>query len=165
MDQCPHGDSAEPQQGCVCRAQLRAGLTHEGRFPLQQHQPQLWQPWDEAQSQVTQREHRRARPWGQVSTEQLCPNPRLTASGRGAGGSTPEGCMYTSPVPCLQGWEMWVPREALLPRQHQPMTQLCVKCLAQLTRGTWRRQLRQLFPAPRANIPIKWPTKYFLSFL
>lgn len=36
----PHGDSAEPQLGCVCRAQLRAGLTHEGRFPLQQHQPQ-----------------------------------------------------------------------------------------------------------------------------
>lgn len=121
MDLCPHGDSAEPQQGCVCRAQLRAGLTLEGRFPLQQHQPQLWQPWDEAQSQLTQREYRRARPWGQVGTEQLCPKPRLTASGRGAGGS-----MYTSPVPCLQGWEMCIPREALLPWQHQPHdTALC----------------------------------------
>lgn len=59
--------------------------------------------------------------WGQVGTEQLCPKPGLTASGRGAGGSR-----YTSPVPCLQGWEMWIPREALLPWQHQPHdTALC----------------------------------------
>lgn len=114
MDLCPCRDSAEPQPGCVCRAQLRAGLTHQGRFPLQ-----LQQPW-EAQTQLTQRECRRARPWGQVGTEQLCPKPGLTASGRGAGGSTPGGCMHTSPVSCLQGWEMCIPRKVLFPWQHQP---------------------------------------------
>lgn len=75
----------------------------------------MWQPWDEAQCQLTQREHTRARPWGQVGTEQLCPKPGLTASGGGT-----EGSMYTSPVPCLQGWEMCIPREVPLPWQHQP---------------------------------------------
>lgn len=40
MDLCPCGDSAELQPGCMCRAQLRAGLTHKGRFPLQQHRLQ-----------------------------------------------------------------------------------------------------------------------------
>lgn len=160
MDLCPRGDSAEPQLGCVCRAQLTAGLTHQGRFPLQQQQPQLWQPWDEAQSQLTQREHRRARPWGQLGTEQLCPSPRLTASGRGAG----DPC---TPVlfPASRGGKCGSRGRHCFHGSTSPTTQLCVKCLAQLTQGTQRRQLRQLFPAPRANIPIKWPTKYFLSFL
>lgn len=69
MDLCPRGDGAEPQPGCACRAQLGAGLTHEGRFPLQQHRLQQQQPWDKAQPQLAHREHTRARPWGQVGTE------------------------------------------------------------------------------------------------
>lgn len=134
---------------------LCAGLTHKGRFPLQ-----LQQPWDEAQSQLTQRECRRARPWRQMGTEQLCPKAGLTASQRGAGGST-----YTSPEPCLRGGKCVSQGRSCFHGSTSPTTQLCLKCLAQLTRGSQRRQLRQLLPTLRANIPIKWPTKYFLSFL
>lgn len=167
MDLCPRGDGAEPQPGCACRAQLGAGLTHEGRFPLQQHRLQQQQPWDKAQPQLAQREHTRAGPWGQVGTEQLCPKPGLTARGRGAGGSTPGGSMYTSnssPVlhPAFRGGECVSQGKY---RFHGSTSSMTLKCLVQLTRGTRRRQLRQLFPTPRAIIPIKWPTKYFLSFL
>lgn len=167
MDLCPRGDSAEPQPGCVCRAQLGVGLTHEGRFPLQQHRLQQQQLWDEALSQLAPRERTRAGPWGQVGTEQLYPKPGLTASGRGAGGSSPGGLIYTSnssPVlyPAFRGGECVSQGKY---RFHGSTSSMTLKCLAQLTRGTRRRQLRQLFPTPRAIIPIKWPTKYFLSFL
>lgn len=160
VDLCPHGDSAEPQLGCVCRAQLRAGLTHEGRFPLQQHQPRLWQPWDGAQSQLTQREHRRARLGDRWAQSSSTPNPDSQPMEEVLGDpGTP--VLY----PASRGGKCGSQGRHCFHGSTSPTTQLCVKCLAQLTQGTQRRQLRQLFPALRANIPIKWPTKYFLSFL
>lgn len=158
MDLCPRGDSAGSQPGCVCRAQLRAGLTHEGRFPLQQ-----WQPWDEAQSQLAQREHTRARPWAQSSS---APNLGSQPVGEVLGGSTPGGSMYTSnssPVlcPAFRGGECVSQGKYCF---HGSTSSTTRKCLAQLTWGTRRRQLRQLFPTLRAIVHIKWPTKYFLFY-
>lgn len=160
MDPCPCGDSAELQPGCVCRAQLRPGLTHEGRFPLRQHRLQLRQPWDEAQCQLTQRENREpglGDRWAQSSSA-----PNL--------GSQPVGEVLGDPCtpvlyPAFRGGKCVSQGRYRFHGSTSPTTQLCLKGLAQLTRGSQRRQLRQLFPTPRANIPIKWPRKYFLSFL
>lgn len=125
----PRGTGREGMEdNSWCLSQhLPSGSSHEELSSAQawadtrgQISTPLRQPWDGAQPQLTQRERARARPWGHVGTEQLCPKPGLTARGRGAGGSTPEGSTCTSPAPCLQGWEMCIPREVPLPWQHQP---------------------------------------------
>lgn len=122
MDLCPHGDSAEPQPGCVCRAQLRAGLTHEGRFPLQQHQPQLWQPWMKP-SPSSEGEHEN-QALGTGGHRAALLQTRTHSQWKRCWEIHTWGSTYTSPVPCLQ--EMCIPREVPLPWQHQPHdTALC----------------------------------------
>lgn len=124
VDPCPRGDSAEPQAGCVCRAQLRARLRHKGRFPFQQHRLQQQQPWEKPQSQLVRREHDN-QALGTGGHKAALPQTWTHSLRKRCWGIPTQGihvhqqCL-PSPVPCCpQGWAMCIPREVPLPWQPQ----------------------------------------------